>query len=87
MEWVWHLSHLTHGYYPSQNTQTQCQGDAGPPDAVERGQPHSKQYISSQNMFPQELATWDCIELGHCHDQPFYAGCGIDLLKNSPIRG
>ena len=25
---------------------------------------------------------WDCIELGHGHDQPFHAGCGIDLLKN-----
>ena len=64
------------GYYPSQNTQTQCQGDAGSPDAVERGQPCSKQYISSQNMFSQELATWDCIELGHGHDQPLHAGCG-----------
>ena len=42
----------------------------------------SKQYISSQNMFPQELATWDCIELGHGNDQPMHAGCGIDLLKN-----
>ena len=61
--------------------QTQCQGDAGSLDSVERGQPYSKQYISSQNMFPQELATWDCIELGHGHDQPFHAGCGIDLLK------
>ena len=40
-------------------------------NAVERGQPYSKQYISSENMFPQELATWDCIELGHGHDQPF----------------
>ena len=70
------------GYYPSQNTQTQCQGDAGSPDAVERGQRYSKQYISSQNMFPQELATRDCIELGHGHDQPFHAGCEIDLLKN-----
>ena len=70
------------GYYPSQNTQTQYQGDAGSLDAVERGQPYSKQYIPSQNMFPQELATWDCIELGHGHDQPLHAGCGIDLLKN-----
>ena len=56
--------------------------NAGSPDSVERGQPYSKQYISSQNKFPQELAIWDCIELGYGHDQPFHAGCGIDLLKN-----
>ena len=71
------------GYYPSQNTQTQCQANAGSPDYVERGQPYRKQYISTQNIFPPELAIWDFIELGHGNYQPFHGSCGLDLLRKA----